>query len=159
MKTIATLALASLVLAATRAGFQDQGRTHWHVEFRSVDRPMIVRLRGSLELGSDVIGSDRFFVDSCDFVLGDGSFHAPPPPLVPDSCVHPTGKAYVIHIRDSVSITFALPPPDTTLYIAAVHCGLSADGVVRSDTVVGTWLQPGFAGFRAQGPFVMWRDH
>jgi hypothetical protein len=155
-RIISTLALASLVIATGSAGCHDQDRTRWQVEFRSVDKPMIVRLRGSLELGSDVIGSDRFFVDSGNFVLGDGSFHAPPPPLVPDSCVHPTGKAYVIHIQDSVSITFALETPDTNLYIAAAHCGLFADGVVRSDTVVGTWLQ---AVNRAQGPFVMWRDH
>jgi hypothetical protein len=149
MNTVSKLLIGTLLLAASAAGFQRHGRTRWRLEFRSADRAMVATLGGSLELGSEAIGSDRFSLDSGDFVLGDGSLQTLPPPLVPDPCVRPTGKADVIQTHVSVVINFAPQSSD---------CGLTVRGTIRSDTVIGTWHQPGFSGYRAQGPFVMWRD-
>jgi hypothetical protein len=149
MNTASKLLVGILLFAASAAGFRHHNRTRWLFEFRSGDRSIVATLRGSLALDSTAIGSDRLSVDSGDFVIGDGSLKTLPPPLVPDPCVNPTGKADVIQTHLSVLINFTLPQSS--------DCGLIVRGTIHSDTVMGTWYQPGMAGYRAKGPFVMWR--
>ncbi len=151
MKPVSVLVIGTLLLAAGAARSQDPSRTRWRFEFRSADRTVIVKLAGSLELGSNVIGSDRFSADSGEYVLGDDSVRTLQPPLLPDPCFNPRGKADVFQTHDSVFINFTLP--------RASDCGLIMHGAVRSDSVVGTWYQRADTGYRAKGPFIMWRAH
>ena len=151
MKAVSKLVIGTLLLAASSARSQDPSRTRWRFEFRSSDRPMVAKLAGSLELGSQVIGTDRFSADSGEYVLGDGSMRTLPPPLLQDPCVNSKGNADVFQTHDSLFINFTLPD--------ASDCGLIMHGAVRSDSVVGTWYQRADTGYRARGPFVMWRAH
>ena len=148
MNTVSKLLIGILLLTASAAGFRNRSRTRWPFEFRSSDSSVVITLRGALELDSNAIGSDRLALDSGDFVIGDASLKTLPPPLVPDPCVTPTGKADVIQTHRSILINFAPQASD---------CGLIVRGTIHADTVLGTWYQPGFVGHRAQGPFVMWR--
>src|SRR5262245_23815144 len=102
MSAVSKLLVGALLVTAIAALPQNPSRTRWRFEFRSAEAPMVLRLSGSLELGSGAIGSDRFSVDSGSFVLGDGSLQTLPPPLVPDPCVTSKGKADVIQTHDSV---------------------------------------------------------
>src|SRR6266581_947538 len=125
-------------------------RTRWLFEFRDSARGTVRKLPGTLELDSDMVA---FRPLSGSFVLGEGSLGALLEPLVPDPCVSLVGKAELYRTpfrdRDSVFINFT---PD------AADCGLNVHGALRADSVFGSWYQPGFSGYRAKGPFVMWRE-
>ena len=143
MQTILLVLLATAVLRGSQQG---QTGTRWIFELRDSSAHSTRKLPGTLELRGASISANRA---SGDFILGEGSLGATLTPLVPDGCITAVGTAELSRRHDSLVVNFSPNAHD---------CGLVARGVVRSDTVSGMWYQPAFSGYKAQGPFVMWRQ-
>jgi hypothetical protein len=136
---------------------QSQEHAWWGFELRASVKPGLIpapKAFGSLELTDTLIQASRSWAH---FELGQGllgrdSIGPVPAPLVADNCVPLKGRALLFRQQDSLTIDFS---PDFS------DCGLLAQGVIRGDTIVGTWYQPrlsGYTGYAARGPFFMWRQ-
>ncbi len=147
MKLISVVVLVSAMLVLSASHAPNRPGTLWLFELRESEQPAALRLPGSLSLDSAASINARRA--QAEFTLGTGSVGAVLAPLVPDHCVSAAGTAELSRRRDSVFIELSPHARD---------CGLIARGVVQSDTVSGSWYQPRFSGYAAQGPFVMWRQ-
>ena len=150
MKPGLVLLTVGLVLPVALSQSRNVVSTRWILEFRDSSKPSERGLVGTLELTSgSSITMPRSFGN---FTLGEASLGARLAPLIDNSCLNVVGKADLSRRHDSLVIDF-LPHPK--------GCGLIASGVVRSDTVTGSWYQQGYTTHApeivAKGRFSMWR--